>query len=113
MAGNFHFTKGRYNDCDKTTEFMKGVISSNLRQQKTVLMEFRRVLGLRSESKLSAIRSIKNNGGLISYQNMKKVETGVFDYVPNTYLNVLSRYCGYEDFVELCIAVRMRESSGK
>ncbi len=88
---------------------MIGVLGANLKQQRIVLEEFQRVIGIRRVSRLAAIKSIRDEGGLISYQNMKKVKTGVFRYVPNTYLNILSRYCGYEDFVDLCVSVRMRE----
>ncbi len=92
---------------------MLGVLEANLRQQRIVLNEFERVIGIRRVSRLAACKMIRNDGGLISYQNIPKVKKGTFKYVPNTYLNIISRYCGYEDFVDLCIAVRIRESEGK
>jgi len=92
---------------------MLGVLKANREQQRVVLEEFQRVIDIRRVSRLNAVKTINSSGALISYQNLKNVRTGVFKYVPNTYLNVISRWCGYNDFVDLVIAVREREQGIK
>ncbi len=111
MSGYNHFAKGYYKDCDRQSPFMLGVYSANRNVLKVVLEEFERVRGTRELSQRDAVKGIKMLGGFLSRQNITKYKSGVFSTCSITYLNVVSRWCGYSDFVELCIAVRMRESS--
>lgn len=105
--------KSYYQTCDKQTEFMLGVIDHNKRIQSVVVNEFELVRKEKGLSQESAISEIKANGGFISRQNLCKVKNGVFDHCSTTYLNILSRWCGYSDLVALVNAVNARAGAGE
>lgn len=113
MTGKFHFAKPYLAACDRNTEFMKGVFSANIRLHAIVVNEFERVRMEKGFSQAEAVRQVKSNGGLISRQNLGKFRNGIFYTASTTYLNILARWSGYNDFVELVNVVDARSSGRK
>src|SRR5882724_11181610 len=103
------FTKDAYKDCDRKTPFMQQVFRHNIDLQRTVISEFERVRKERALSQEAAVKEIKMNGGVISRQNLTKFKSGYFNTASNTYLNILSCWCGYPGLVELVNAVESRK----
>lgn len=109
MPGQYHFSKGAYKSCDVKTPFMTGVILANKRMQMTICEEFKRKLAEMGVTKTFALKDLRSQGALVSHQNFDNYRKGIFWTCSTTYLNILSRYVGYDDANELLCVVRDRE----
>lgn len=104
-----HFSKPYYENCNRDGEYLQSIYSSNREAIQTVIREFNRVLSCRAESEETAIKAIKASGGLTSRTTLFKFRNGEYFTASTTFLNILSRYAGYKDFIDLAFHVRARE----
>lgn len=112
MATAVHFTKPYFKACDKDTPYFRSVIDENLLTTKIVLDEFYKYLSDNSITQEAAISSIRSAGGIVTRNGLWNYRRGYYYTCSNTFLNIISRFCGYKNYVELLYAVRDRAASG-
>jgi len=109
MSAGSHFTKKVFQACDRESDYLKGVFSANRYTIRTVIGEFNRVLDSRGISENQAIKELRALGGIITRNTLNKMRKGEYYTASTTFLNILSRYAGYKDFIDLAYHVRSRE----
>lgn len=104
-----HLTKSVNYVCDYESEYVKGLYSSNIDVQRVVLAEFARYLKENKISEAEAIKRIKQAGGMTSKNTLWKLRSGSYRSPASTVLNMLARFCGYSNLLELGYVVYSRD----